>query len=152
MDAKLLTYISERKENIERYSSKITTSLESIEEIIDGLTRDMNFKYVDKCILLTDNTNGYKIEYNLCINNNGICIRENNYCKDDFEYIRIYHVSRKIQKNIIKRLPDFLNEFAKELTIFEGNYQHSAELAENIAFALKEKTVYRKYGSIFKPE
>lgn len=153
MDARLFQYMKERKENIERHSIKITAALNEIEKCIDNVTQGINFRYVDPYVLLeTTNSDGYKIEYNLFIDKDGIYIRVNDYCRDDFEYIRFGTTTNKIQKCIVKRLPIFLNNYVKELAAFEDKCQQTANMAEQLEFTFKEKAFYKKYGSVYKPE
>ncbi len=131
----LVTYISERAENIVRYSDKLSEALHKIDDYFEGVGPKAGIRFTDSAVFYDEtNPNEGKISYRLRVTKDwGL------YAASDCEYIDsilITSASRDMKKAAIKRLPEFMQLYADALKTFEEEYKEVSEKADAMAAIL----------------
>lgn len=144
-----LKYISERENNINKYTDKLNKALGIINQAIDNLKISRDLYFEDTCPFYV-NSVAYEKAMNT-VTEKGYLIIENGYLKLKFiqqeslshytacKVWHIYQVSRKERKALItsKRLTAFLKIVAAKLEETEKEYKDAAEIAEKMASAIQ---------------
>jgi hypothetical protein len=156
MDVKLIEYIKERSENIQKYSDKLTVALKEIDSIITEVIDVAKVSYTDDTYLLSAEGTEYRTRYYLkasysATNASGLKVIKTTNC----EYIPneanwIFEAPKNLQRAAIKRLPEFLEAYGKHLEERENDYKECAKLANSILVAITPEPKVRKYryGSV----
>lgn len=144
MDAELLSYIKERSENIQKYSDKLTEALQEIDKVITDVIDTAKMSYRDDAYLLSVEGHEYRTTYYLKAgysseNASGlkiVKITDCEYVPTEAEWI--FEAPKSLQRAAIKRLPAFMDIYAKKLEEKEKNCKECAELANSILMLLRQ--------------
>lgn len=153
IDLKLIQYLNERAENIKRSSIKLSDAWKEIDEILTPTCEKVGIVFVDNLVLhKTDNEEDGITTYKMRINKAGLSIQIDRYTCDGYEFEAIHDMNRTIRRKAIKRLPEFMDIYAKELDKLEIEAKETEELAEKILNAIRAKPITKarryKYGSL----
>ena len=137
IDTETITYITERSQNIVRYSDKISEVLEVVDKYFEKIGPIAGIKFIDPEPFYVENDPYLgKTEYYLKVTKDwGLWARK---WGEIPESTLITESPRHIKKFAIKRFPEFLRLYAEKLKELEKEYKDVAAKAELIAEVLGE--------------
>lgn len=141
MNAELLTYITERSNNIARYSDNLSKSIEQIDQYFKKVGPISGIHYIEDRIFYTDDEDDYRKFYSLAVEttengNWGLKVATFDSEELNAEWTSMKSVnwqSRLIKKQVIRALPQFMKSYAAELEKYEKEYRDISEKAEKMA-------------------
>ena len=140
-----MKYITERSENLARFSDKLSRAIESIELYFEKIAPVAGVRFSSKLIFYEDPEDEYNRFYCLAILNEGYKgwgLKVLTFDCDETQAMwtrcrQPRDESRRVKKEIIKALPGFMAEYAEALKKYEKEYQDISDKAEKMVEVLK---------------
>ena len=144
MNAELLTYITERSNNIARYSDKLSKSIEQIDQYFKKVGPISGIHHIEDRIFYTDDEDDYRRFYSLAVETTGtgngffwglkVATFDSEAINAEWTSLEsVTWQSRFIKKQVIQALPQFMKSYAAELEKYEKEYRDISEKAEKMA-------------------
>jgi hypothetical protein len=143
MNAALLAYLTERAENMKKYSERITDALHKIGDILDPVMDRVNMPFVDKVCVGTTKHGYGTTKYELVVRREtdddygGIWVRINEPDSMEFEYVAMWETPRFVQKSTVRRLPKFVKLYAEFVECNAADSLEVADMAEKMLAAIQ---------------
>jgi hypothetical protein len=143
MNAELLAYLTERAENMKKYSERISEALHKIGDILDPVMNRVNLPFVDKSAVSTTKHEYGQTTYELVVRRDtkndygGIWVRINEPDNMEFEYVAMWEAPRFVQKSTVRRLPAFVKLYAEFVESSAADSLEVAEMAEKMLAAIQ---------------